>query len=41
MTDIWGGKVLQKDLYDLFPGTPDKQAGKIGGLPETRRKGGY
>ncbi len=41
MTPIWGGKISQKDLYDLFPGKPDKQAGRIGGLPESRRKGGY
>jgi tRNA 2-thiouridine synthesizing protein E len=41
MSDKWGGKISQKDLYDLFPGKPDKQASKLGGLPETRRKGGY
>lgn len=41
MTDKWGSKVSQKDLYDLFPGKPDKQASLIAGLPETRRKGGY
>ena len=38
---IWGKKVSSKDLYDLFPGNPSKQAGRIGGLPESRRKGGY
>lgn len=37
----WGRKVNSKDLYDLFPGNPSKQAGQIGGLPESRRKGGY
>jgi tRNA 2-thiouridine synthesizing protein E len=38
----WGDKsVNAKSLYDLFPGDPSKQAGKIGGLPESRRKGGY
>jgi len=37
----WGRKVTSKDLYDLFPGNPSKQAGRIGGLPESRRKGGY
>ncbi len=37
----WGKKVNSKDLYDLFPGNPSKQAGLIGGLPESRRKGGY
>jgi tRNA 2-thiouridine synthesizing protein E len=34
-------KVNAKTLYDLFPGDPSKQAGRIGGLPESRRKGGY
>jgi sulfur relay (sulfurtransferase) DsrC/TusE family protein len=28
-------------MYDLFPGNPSKQAGRIGGLPESMRKGGY
>ena len=38
----WQDKsVNAKSLYDLFPGDPSKQAGKIGGLPESRRKGGY
>jgi tRNA 2-thiouridine synthesizing protein E len=37
----WGAKISQKDIYDLFPGNPSKQAGMIGGLPESRRKGGY
>ena len=38
----WGDKSINaKSLYDLFPGDPSKQAGKIGGLPESRRKGGY
>ena len=34
-------KVNAKTLFDLFPGTPSKQAGRIGGLPESKRKGGY
>ena len=38
---VWGGKVSAKDLYDLFPGDPSKQAGRLAGLPESRRKGGY
>ncbi|NNG11757.1 MAG: TusE/DsrC/DsvC family sulfur relay protein [Halobacteria archaeon] len=41
MGDKWGKKVTSKMMYDLFPGNPSKQAGRIGGLPESRRKGGY
>jgi len=41
MSDKWGSKISSKELYDLFPGNPSKQAGQIGGLPESRRKGGY
>ncbi|MEM7293905.1 MAG: TusE/DsrC/DsvC family sulfur relay protein [Pseudomonadota bacterium] len=42
MAKTWGDKsVNAKSLYDLFPGDPSKQAGRIGGLPESRRKGGY
>lgn len=41
MADIWGEKPSTKDLYDLFPMQPSKQATKVGGLPETKRKGGY
>lgn len=42
MASAWGEKTLNaKVLYDLFPGNPSKQAGRIGGLPESRRKGGY
>ena len=41
MSDHWGEKVEQRDLYDLFPLDPSKQAGRIAGLPESRRKGGY
>ncbi len=37
----WGEKVSQKDLYALFPGDPSKQGGRIAGVPESRRKGGY
>jgi tRNA 2-thiouridine synthesizing protein E len=42
MSKKWADKSINaKSLYDLFPGDPSKQAGKIGGLPESRRKGGY
>jgi tRNA 2-thiouridine synthesizing protein E len=38
----WSGeKVDSKTLYMLFPKQPSKQAGKIAGLPESKRKGGY
>ncbi len=38
---MWDEKIDTKTLFDLFPGNPSKQAGRIGGLPESRRKGGY
>ena len=42
MAKLWGDKsVNAKTLYDLFPGDPSKQGGRIAGLPESRRKGGY
>ena len=42
MAKAWNDRsVTAKTLYDLFPGDPSKQAGRIGGLPESRRKGGY
>jgi tRNA 2-thiouridine synthesizing protein E len=42
MQDKWvGRKVDNKTLFDLFPGNPSKQAGKVAGLPESMRKGGY
>ena len=42
MLERWPGrKVDNKTLFDLFPGNPSKQAGKIAGLPESMRKGGY
>lgn len=41
MSAEWGEKISQKDLYELFPGDPSKQGGRIAGLAESRRKGGY
>lgn len=41
MGNRWGQKLASKDLFDLFPGNPSKQAGRIAGLPESMRKGGY
>jgi tRNA 2-thiouridine synthesizing protein E len=41
MSEQWGEEVDQRALYDLFPRDPSKQAGRIAGLPESRRKGGY
>jgi tRNA 2-thiouridine synthesizing protein E len=41
MSDAWGEKLSQRDVYELFPGDPSKQGGKVAGLPESRRKGGY
>jgi len=41
MSTKWDQKLAQKDIYDLFPKDPSKQGGRIAGLPESRRKGGY
>ncbi|CAK0750889.1 Sulfurtransferase TusE [Gammaproteobacteria bacterium] len=41
LEDLWGEKVDTKEIYALFPLGPAKQAPKIGGLPETKSKGGY
>ena len=41
LSQRWGRPVNAKDLYSLFPGDPSKQAGRLAGLPESRRKGGY
>lgn len=42
MAKKWADRsVNAKTLYDLFPRDPSKQGGRIGGLPESRRKGGY
>ena len=41
--DVWTdeAKVDAKSLYVHFPKGPAKQASKVAGLPETKRKGGY
>ena len=41
MGEKWGAKIGQKDTFSLFPKMPSKQGGKVAGLPESRRKGGY
>lgn len=42
MQETWGDKTVDaKTIYQLYPLNPDKQASKIGGLPDTKRKGGY
>lgn len=41
MSEKWGKSIGQKEVYDLFPKDPSKQGGRIAGLPESRRKGGY
>lgn len=41
MGNTWGEKIGSKDLYNLFPQDPSKQGGRISGLPESKRKGGY
>ncbi len=40
-SSAWGEKIDAKALYEHFPRGPAKQASKVGGLPETKRKGGY
>lgn len=42
MQEKWNDKsVDSKALYELFPLDPSKQGGRIAGLPESKRKGGY
>ena len=41
MSSRWGHKVSNKELFALFPENPSKQAGRLSGLPESMRKGGY
>ncbi len=41
MGKAWGEKIDSSTVYDMFAGDPSKIAGRIAGLPESRRKGGY
>jgi tRNA 2-thiouridine synthesizing protein E len=41
MEKKWGKKLTSKYMYELFPMMPSKQGLKIGGLPQSTRKGGY
>jgi len=41
MSKQWGEKIKSDHVYDMFNGDPSKIAGRIAGLPESRRKGGY
>lgn len=41
MGKIWGSKPSSKIMYEMFPGMPSKQGLKIGGCPQSTRKGGY
>ena len=41
MSKLWGEKATSKLMYEMFPGMPSKQGLKIGGCPQSTRKGGY
>jgi tRNA 2-thiouridine synthesizing protein E len=41
MEKVWGRKLTSKEMYEMFPGMPSKQGLKIGGCPQSTRKGGY
>ncbi|MGV6857651.1 MAG: TusE/DsrC/DsvC family sulfur relay protein [bacterium] len=41
MSKLWGRKVKSKEMYEMFPLMPSKQGLKIGGCPQSTRKGGY
>lgn len=41
MEKMWGRKLTSKEMYEMFPGMPSKQGLKIGGCPQSTRKGGY
>ncbi len=39
--NVFWPEAESKDLYDLFPVGPAKQAAKVAGLPQPKGKGGY
>ncbi|MCG6936786.1 MAG: TusE/DsrC/DsvC family sulfur relay protein [Gammaproteobacteria bacterium] len=41
MGKLWGRKLTSKEMYEMFPNMPSKQGLKIGGCPQSTRKGGY
>lgn len=41
MGKLWGRKLSSKLMYEMFPNMPSKQGLKIGGCPQSTRKGGY
>lgn len=41
MSKLWGEKATSKLMYEMFPLMPSKQGLKIGGCPQSTRKGGY
>lgn len=41
MGKLWDRKVKSKEMYEKFPGMASKQGLKIGGCPQSTRKGGY
>lgn len=41
MSKLWGEKASSKLMYEMFPEMPSKQGLKIGGCPQSTRKGGY
>ena len=41
MGKLWGRKLSSKEMYEMFPLMPSKQGLKIGGCPQSTRKGGY
>ncbi len=41
MSKLWGEKATSKMMYEMCPLMPSKQGLKIGGCPQSTRKGGY